>query len=560
MEKTTAVKSEILSDTKKYFFQIRWAIVLIAAAVFAAHGSVLFSQRFGIDTDAVMLGMHSFLDNGRQGLYWLAELIGLDLSWFNLYYAQILTLLFLILSPVAFGWLYHLAQGRGEKRGGELLALLALGVSFAVSPFWTAQIYFLNQSAQVLLAFALTPVAIALAEEARRDLRRKWYLLPGAFLLMQITFSSYQVLVVAYVVGTAVYFLLFSLRERQTLRQSLSWILFHGVVFALNLMLYLGISKLFFMGEESYLKDQILWTQLGFADGLKNCISAVWHTLLAQPPYYTGCYGIFVLFFLALLIRRIWKEPERTRGSRVLMLLSALFVAGSPYLFMILFGGFLVDRMQLIQPFSQGSMLYLTILLLCEEKPDRRAVRTGVRLVEAVLVIALCRDGLTNLNYCSRLYYTDEFVFQYSVRVAADVYRDVKAMQQSEEIAEKFRYEARDNIVILGYPEIPYNTTCVQGSTIGQSIFEFEAIVGNSLDRYRSRYFMQNLGYPLSLDFTEGEALAFRYYFDEYFGAEVDAMPSYPVPGYVKCVLDEETGMQYLVVKLGEDWRTYYWE
>ena len=71
---------------------------------------------------------------------------------------------------------------------------------------------------------------------------------------------------------------------------------------------------------------------------------------------------------------------------------------------------------------------------------------------------------------------------------------------------------------------------------------------------------MRNLGYPIEISFSEGEAAAFYAYFDEYFGAEVDAMPCYPDPGYIKCVWDEETGMEYVAVKLGADWRLPQWQ
>ena len=77
---------------KEYLYRTRWAIVLAGVIAFMAHGSVLFSQRFGFDTDAIMNGMHNFDQIGRYGLVWLAQFLGL--SWFNLYYAQVLALLF----------------------------------------------------------------------------------------------------------------------------------------------------------------------------------------------------------------------------------------------------------------------------------------------------------------------------------------------------------------------------------------------------------------------------------------------------------------------------------
>lgn len=559
MKEADFERDSIGKDTIKYLYQARWIIVLIGLITFVTHGSILFSQRFGIDTDAVILGMYSFKNTGRQGLCWLAGLLGLELDWFNLYFAQGLTILFMILSPVALGWLYYLS-GAKEETGGAGPALLAMGLSFVVSPFWVAQIYFLNQSAQVLLAFVLTAVGVGLAEEARKNLRRRWYLIPVVIAIIQATFSSYQILILVYIMAAAVSFLICSLKEKLTLKESFQWIAFHGLLFIAGFLVYLAISSLFFLKEGNYLLSQISWTKDGFVQGLRNCYSAIRQTLTDNPPFYTGFYGVFCLVFLALFLYRLLRDKERSVGSRIIMMMSALFLCASPYVFILLYGGAIVDRMQLAMPLSQGSMLYLTVLLLSEkERYGTKALRVGARLISLILILILYRDTVSNLSFCSRLYYTDEFVFEYASRVAGDVYRDVKTVLASDEI-EEFRDTSRDNVVLLGYPEIPYNAACVQGSTIGLSIYEFEAIVNNSLTRERSRYFMQNVGYPLSSRFEEGEVQAFRYYFEEYFGEVIDQMPSYPVSGYVKCVSDEETGMEYIVVKLGQNWRTYSWD
>lgn len=528
---------------------------MITAIVFMAHGSILFSQRFGIDTDAIMLGMHNFMDIGRQGLVWLAGF--LELEWFNLYHAQGLTILFMILSVIAFGGLFYYGGGAGRE---ERAALLAFALAYVVSPYWTAQIYFLNQSAQVLLACALTAGSIALTEAARRDLRRKWGFLIGALLLMQITFSCYQVLVLIYVMGAATIFLLSYLKEERTLKQSFQWIAFHGISFGVGLGFYLAVSRLFFMSQGSYLAGQIAWKEAGFWGGLRNCYSVIKQSLKETVPFYTGWYVVFCLLFVILLIYWLLTQKERGKGSRILILLSALFLTASPYGFVFLYGGEVIDRMRLAMPFGQGCILYLTVLLFTRCTAGKKGLlwTMGTWVLGLLLAAAVYKDTMTNLSYCTRLYYTDEYVFQYAARVAADLYEDIRAVQRSPEI-EAFREDSRDNIVMLGYPAIPLNSICISGHTIGRSIYEVEALAGNTLTRDRSRYFMRNLGYPVDVSFTEGETAAFHNYFDEYFGEEVDAMPCYPDPGYIKCVRNEETGMEYVVVKLGQEWRLSEW-
>ena len=53
---------------REWLFGNRWIMVLIGVITLLAHGSILFTQRFGIDTDAIMLGMYSFEDTDRKSV------------------------------------------------------------------------------------------------------------------------------------------------------------------------------------------------------------------------------------------------------------------------------------------------------------------------------------------------------------------------------------------------------------------------------------------------------------------------------------------------------------
>lgn len=165
-----------MEGIKEYLFKVKWAVAGIIVIAFMSQGAVLFSQSFGIDTDFIINGVQNFGIIGRQGLILMAKL--LDLDWFNLYYAQVLVFAFIILAPISFGFLFY-SVSRPETC--TALPLLVLGISFVASPFWTSQIYFLNQSAQVLAACVLTAVSIFLAEHARADLKHKWRWVLGGY-------------------------------------------------------------------------------------------------------------------------------------------------------------------------------------------------------------------------------------------------------------------------------------------------------------------------------------------------------------------------------------------
>lgn len=210
----------------QYMADIFPAFVLLAVAALMTHGSILFSQRIGIDTEYIISGNHNFDLLGRQGLIWLADILEID--WFNPYLVQVLTVVFMVLAPVFFGFLFYRYS---EQKSLLNVTLIVMGVSYIVSPFWAAQLYFLNQSAQVTFSCVLTAVAILAAEEGRKALRTKWYWVLFSVILMQFIFSSYQILIMIYVAGVTMVFLRSALNEGGTVKRQAHWILFHSGVF-----------------------------------------------------------------------------------------------------------------------------------------------------------------------------------------------------------------------------------------------------------------------------------------------------------------------------------------
>ena len=535
--------SDMIAPFREYLYQTRWIIVLTGVFAFLAHGSVLFSQRFGFDTDAIMIGSHSFKESGRYGIVLLTKLLGL--SWFNLYYAQILAFLFIILAPVSFGYLFYCIHGQSERIKS---AQWILGTLFVVSPFWAAQIYFLNQSPQVLLACVLIPVSLLLADSAKEDPLHKWPYIFSAIVLMNIIFACYQVLVMVYLAAAAVIFLFHSLKEERTVRWQLRWIGFHAVCFSVGFLSYLIVAKLFFLSGSSYLTDQIAWGQGSIWEDLRRCASIIKYTFLNRAPYYSGSYGIYALLLLGVILWRLAAARRLKKGSSVLILLATVFLIFSPHVFIIVYGGDIWDRMQLVMPLSQGSMLYLVVLLFPKIDIMSMLRRVAACIVGTGLVLVLCRDILFQLNYCNRFYYTDEWVFQYEVQILQKVYVDSQEAKVLNGLEDSF-----DNYLILGCPEIPYNDTAVEGYCIGRSFFEWDNV--SMIIRERILLLMQNQGYPLNVKFTEDEQADFYAYFEAYFGESVDEMPCYPEPGYVQYLRNDELGLEYVIIKLGDDWR-----
>lgn len=535
---------------QNYTKKTGWAILVIAAAAFLSHGALLFSDSVGVDTEFMMEGIHNFDLLGRQGLIWLGYFLGLNS--FSLYYAQALAFLFLTFAPVFFGFLFWDAGGQRQESS---VCLAALGLSFVISPFWTAQLYFLNQSPQITFCCILIPLLLWMAEKARTNLRRKWFLIPLIILLMQPVFSSYQVLILLYITGAAALFLISSFQEERETKEQFQWILYHAVLFLTGFILYLAISHLFFLEGNNYLQGQIWWGRLEPAAAWKLCLDTLRGLCGYHLPYTTGFYPLFALVLLLLTGYQMFTKRRTWKGGGALFLLAELFLILSPCVFILLYGGAIPDRMQLILPFSQGCILYLLgmILLGNREEEKHGKTRWAGRILTLILAFAVCRDAGFQMSFCSRLYYTDSQRFQYDKTMAADIYREITALQDTGLYPDSvFR-----KIVFLGYQDIPFNDTCVRGNVIGLSEFEFDCFE-KTIYRKRAISFMRQMGCTIDPYFREEEERAYWETFPEIFGSAVEKMPCYPHTGYVQVLSDDASQQTFLVIKLGEEW--WFWD
>lgn len=332
----------------------------------------------------------------------------------------------------------------------------------------------------------------------------------------------------------------------------------------MGLALYWLIARLFFSSDTGtvYLNSQLGWNN-GIKAGLYHSFSAVWSTLTKTPPYYTGFYGIVSLLLLSSAIYRGRKDQwfQKKKGGLLLFFLAMIFLMLTPYVFIFFYGGQLADRMQLVLPFSQGCMLYLSVEYLFggrsgekdSEKSDfawKKRARAGIAIM---LTLAVLKNTLMDMGVCNRIYYTDEWSYQYDKQLAHDIYIGLKDYLAEEGYDETLY----NNLIFLGYPLLPYNNAALKGDVAGNSIFAYD-IERDDTSRPRILYFMKAVGYPLEPEpyFGEGARAAYYVYFDKHFGDRVDAMPSFPAQGSIQYLESEEIGLRYLVVKLGPYWRS----
>ncbi len=525
-----------------------WEILTVIVVSFIAHGSMLFSDAIGIDMESAIVGIEPLKEQGRHGIFWVRSL--LQMEQYNLFLTTVLTFVFLTLAAIVF---YTGLNQRDSQKNG---AFIPFSIFFLTSPFWTAQLYFLNQSVPVLFSILLIPFTVMLVDAALESkvLPRILYLILAAT-LFQYVVSTYQVNVIVYVAYVCATFAVAHMHENTPVKKNLVDLLVHAGFVLVGLGIYKVITEVFY-DLSDYITDQIAWSRLGFVAGFKNVLHVVRISLMGgsgadQLYSFTYLPLCAVAFLLAILNWRSRKEGKENIVPFIAMI--GLFL--SPYFFPVLYGDEVAPRMRYIFPVAGAMVLYIAYreFRLCfgEAVGAKLMVR---RIVVLLFAGAFFVDMMGNVNLTNALYYTNEFRYQQEYRIAGDLKRDLEQYLADEGLSE----DEKNYVVFLGNAPIEYNEMCKPDlAMIGNSSLNWDSYF---LVRGRIYKFLQVNGYPLGQRpyFSEGAEAAYAYYFVPYFGEEVDAMPSYPYDGYIRRVADDELGLHYIVVKLGNDWRTKY--
>ncbi|MCR4678687.1 MAG: glucosyltransferase domain-containing protein [Lachnospiraceae bacterium] len=524
-----------------------WSLIIIAIISFIAHGSMIFSKAIGVDTEAAILGIEAYDGQGRQGILWLRKLLGM--SKFNLWLTNSLTFFLLILVAIV---IFTSLSAYKEELSKLLIPFCIL---FIVSPFWACQLYFLSQSVPVLISLLLIPfteVIVRYATDSLMPLTKKILFFLATSVLFQFIIGTYQLNMIIYVAYVCCAFVLSEFHSEKTVKDHLRLLITQAVFVIAGFIIYEIITKLFYSQYSDYLTSQIAWSNVGLSGGIINIIHVV-GDVVKGAGFYSFLYVPLCIVAFVLSIINCLKAKEAF-SKAVFPVLCEIFVFVSPFFFVILFGNDVSPRMRYIFPVAAA-----LVLLLCYSELNRLTDTDGKRkplsLFKRIAAVAFCiilfADTMKGLNNTVRLYYTNEYRYDQEYLIARDLQRDLNQFFIDNNLPEG----ERNLVIFMGDVHIEYNDMCLPGAaTIGSSSINWDSYM---ISRGRIFKFMRTAGYPIGNApyVSDGAFMAFEYYFDEYFGATVDAMPAYPYNGYISEVRDDELGLHYYVVKLGNDWR-----
>lgn len=446
-----------------------WAVI----CVLMVHGAKLFSDCVGIDTeDLIHLGSpfyDGWLNTGRQGLVLLKYLTGsVD---YNPYFAQMMTLVMLAVSVVAFVMLWDSAGGMTDLvNKWAALGCIFLWVSH---PVLVEQFYFTLQGVEIGIGMFLTVLSLWLIRQGKGQKGYKktgTFLLSGAVLL--VTFSVYQIFVVLFIFGAVTVLLLDSLQERGLQKKKISVIVRDVMPFA---GIFLGaficnsiITGLFFSASD-YLSSQVRWGQLSVRDCVYSIAVHVRDVLTGQNRiFYHWSYGVLCVVGLIAVLCLI-----KRYGAVLLFYYVALMT--TPFLMTVVCADEPAVRSQLILPAMTGFVFYVDVLLVQRlyagqthsaggGKQSTKSKRSRIAWGMVCLAVVCVVGGVSRMQMSHRLYYTD------ACRYAEDEALGRALIQQLEP---KIGQDETP-IVVIGSHEFQGNNACVEGEIIGLSIFEHD--------------------------------------------------------------------------------------
>lgn len=537
-------------------------VVFAFVVAFFCHGAMLLSKTVGIDTEKAMLGLDAYAIQGRPAILWIRKIY--DFGSLHLQYNRILTFVLLVVSAVVY--LLLLRHYCDEKKTVKYAGFPFL-LFWIVSPFWVAQLYFLSQSVPVLLTLALLPGACLLTDLGITKPKKYWWGIPAAIGIIYLSISVYQVQVTLYALAVLVVFYLKSRAKRfANAKEAAKWIAVNVAVIMAAMLIYYVITKLFFFSGESYFSSQILWFRLGIRRGVEEVWKRAWEAAFGKNLFNYSFFPVCVLLLITsginLFTEEIFTEDSRKgKGKRIgkgiFLLFAEFLMTLIPYAFIVFYGGGVTPRMCYPFPITEACLLFLMtyeLQKLYNNPVLKDKKKTGIILNVIVVLAALflLADAAEMLRTSNRLYYTEEYVNAQDLDRAKKVKADLEAY-----IGENgLDGSVYDHVIFLGKPQTEYDSVCIPdrgGATIGGSFWEWDQLF--NFYRERIYLFMEVNGYAIPKPYlSEIEEKVYYFYFEDYFGEEVEAMPAYPQDGYIRYLHDEETGLWYLAVKLGYDW------
>ncbi len=385
----TNIKKNCLYYYEQFYFFLKYIAAHPFSGLFLLAGILIswipyaFADDYYVDSEIIInlpKTNYNWLEIGRYGLVFTRRLLGTN--WYNPYYTGILMLFFLWLSGMTLSYLC-------SKLFPKLpTAVTVLGsLVFLTYPTFTEQYYFQFQAAEVTFGLWLSIVAAGLFRTYVKDGRISCFI--WTVPVYVLTFSIYQSFIPLTLCCYLGIFLSLSMSEAlspRVLRRSILGSMLH---FVLSFVISQAIGRICFPSS-GYLSNQVIWTAEDTSPFLafKTIAGTAARMLVGHGLFYTAILLLAMILAVSGCIF-LYKKACLPPLQLMLMTLSAIGIAITPFILTILMGANTSVRTQFTYPLAAIFLLYFGFQTLFYEKKDGSAQRTGIKNYPKAFATAL---------------------------------------------------------------------------------------------------------------------------------------------------------------------------
>ena len=426
-------------------------IFLTFLIIIVSHGYLLFNSNVGIDTEIFLnnpQNNYNWLDIGRFGL--IVEKYILNLGFFNMFYAEALAIVFLLLFNIICFYTFYTISGKNNKLLFIIFPLVGL-----TSPIWAEQFIFYIQIAQISFALVLTILSVLFTY--KWILERNWFSCLMGILLLVLSIGTYQSLVPIYIAFSIFCLLLLFENKEYSEKKSIFYIIVQVIsLFAISFVMYeiiLKITKVDF----SYLNGSNFWNiSSSKKEVIFSIINHIKEILLARTQFYN--YGFLfasIVFVICGIVNSIHNEKITTKVYKVLYFLCYLAFLSTPFLMTIYLGQGSVVRAEIYLPLVEAMIIMFAVENMFKIfKSD---------LLRFLILVPVIYIVFVQSFYLESLYYTDHLTREKDKEYIYQLAHDLKEAGVPD-TATLFIYGHFNGM------ETPATT---KGQVIGTSMFEF---------------------------------------------------------------------------------------
>ncbi len=441
--KNTKPSSISLKDFSEYCKTHSLLIIITMFIIFLTHGSNLFYNNLGIDTQVFVekpAFEYNWLGIGRYGLLLEKNLLGL--SEYCPYFAGIIFIFFLVISNII---LYYSFYKLSNKELG--LLNLCIPIIAFTHPVFVEQFVYMLQCAEISFAISLTALSTLFIFTWIKE-KKLMYAILGIIGLV-ICFATYQSFVALYI-AFCIFAFIMMFEDEKNNEKNFKTVIKLIISFIISLAIY-KISIKLLPSYSAYIDDSFFWGKYPIRAILENIINYIKEVFLGTGIYFNKGYFIGALLFGIVSIYEIFRNKNSLKLSeKVLYILSIIAFMGTPFYMIIAIGHSPFIRTQFILPFTEAFMFMYASYYLFENK-----------WLKYISIISIFFVFQCQMVTTQRLYYTDHMRNESDIQMAYEIADDLGELGFTED----------KKVAIIGHKEARLNAVCQVGETVGKSIF-----------------------------------------------------------------------------------------